>query len=254
MKYCIIHKQNEESIQIKQHLMEKIRLQYDEENPDYIVSIGGDGTILGIIQKYIKINPNLIIFGVHTGHLGFFTNYTKENLDILIDNINVGSFRLEKANLLSFRVDGGEEKYALNEVSILSSNRTLILDVYIDEEKLETYRGTGLCISTAHGSTAYNKSLHGSVVDTSLEILQLTEIAGINSNAFRTLTSPLILNASRIIHLYISAQSHISVTYDNQVMEIENIKNIDCYYSGKYVSFASNEKNDFVKRIRRTFV
>lgn len=253
-KYCILTKNDTKSFAIKKQIMEKIVLLYDEINPDYIITVGGDGTILGAIQQYYDVNPNIVIFGLHTGHLGFFANYTMEEFGLLIENVNEEKFIKETASLLNLQVDGRHIGYALNEVSILCPTRTLILDVLIDEEDFERFYGTGLCISTSHGSTAYNKSLHGSVVDTNLDVLQLTEIAGINSNAYRTLGDSLVLNKNRVIRLKNSDTMKVTLTYDNQILEVEDFKEIKCFYNEAKITFASYQQINFVKRIKRTFL
>lgn len=254
LRYCIITKNDNKALEIKKELIKRITLIYDENKPDYIITIGGDGTILGAIQQYIYENPKIIIFGLHLGHLGFFTNYMIEEIDDLISNINNQDFKIEHAPLLSFYIDSRFCGYALNEVSILCPTRTLKLDVYIDEEKLETYRGTGLCISTSYGSTAYNKSLHGSVVDTSLNVLQLTEIAGINSNAYRTLTSSLLLADDKTICLKTIEEGKITITYDNKVIEENEFNTFSCRLENNFISFAYNKHQSFLKRIKRTFI
>lgn len=54
--------------------------------------------------------------------------------------------------------------------------QTLDLEVMIDDEFFENYRGTGMCVCTQAGSTAYNRSLKGAVIDEGLNLLQLHEI------------------------------------------------------------------------------
>ena len=149
----------------------------NDENPDIVICVGGDGTILQASHKY----PKAIIFGLHTGHLGFFANYNPDNVDELINDVNNGTYQMSDVSLLSCKIEefNGNEltMNALNEITVISTSKTLILDVNIDDDYLETFRGTGLCVSTPSGSTAYNKSLHGAVVDHDLECMQLAEIA-----------------------------------------------------------------------------
>lgn len=131
--------------------------------------------------------------------------------------------------------------------------RTLILDVKIDDETLERFRGTGFCISTPFGSTAYNKSLHGAVVDPTLKAMQLTEIAGINSNAYRTLSSPLLLSSDRLIELRSEEAQTVFVTVDHESFEINAFEKIMIQYERKKVRMAYHYHPNFIKRIKRTF-
>ncbi len=54
--------------------------------PELVIAVGGDGTIIKASHQY----PNAVIFGVHTGHLGFYANYGVEDVEVLIDNIILG--------------------------------------------------------------------------------------------------------------------------------------------------------------------
>ncbi len=66
----------------------------------------------------------------------------------------------------------------------------MAIDVFIDDLHFETFRGDGIIVSTPTGSTGYNKSVHGAVVDPLLPCFQVSELASLNSNRYRTLGSP----------------------------------------------------------------
>lgn len=254
MKYCIINRTDKKTFQIVDYIKSKINLTYDVSNPDIIIAVGGDGTIIKAAHLY----PNAIIFGVHTGHLGFYAKYTTNEIEVLISDINNNEFNIEENDLLSCNIiDSKDEKKsfnALNEITILTPPRTLILDVYIDDEYFEKFRGTGLCISTPSGSTAYNKSLHGSIIDPLLNTIQLTEIAGINSNAYRTLSSPLVLSSKRRIKLDSLMPQDVFITVDNLSYNIKGFKNLEIYYANKHIKMAYHKKEGFLKRLNRTFL
>ena len=156
MSYAFVIRDDEKSREIKDFLESKIKLNKNEINPKIVIAVGGDGTILTAVHKY----PDAIIFGVHTGHLGFFANYDSDKLDILIDDINNNNYKVDYLDSLEASFsdsDGKNNAFAINEFTILSPGRTLRIDVYIDDEYFERFRGTGLAISTPFGSTAYNK-------------------------------------------------------------------------------------------------
>ena len=258
MKYCIVVRDNNESKEIHDKIIYRVKLEYDEKKPDYVIAIGGDGTIIKSGHKY----PDAIIFGIHTGHLGHYANYSIDDLDILIDNINNATFKVQNLDLLSaeFVTESGNivNDFALNEVTIVSPLRTLMLDVFIDDGYLERYRGTGLCISTPSGSTAYNKSLHGSVLDNRLKAMQLTEIAGINSTAYKTLGSPIVFSYDRRIKLEIVEEFEIAkdifITVDHISYSIKDLKSLYIFYDNKTLKMAYNEPEKFINRISRSFL
>lgn len=253
MSYCIINKDDDFSSDLCNNLKSGIKEEYSTINPNLVIAVGGDGTILQATHLY----PEAIIFGVHTGHLGFFANYGINDLDILIDNINNKSYKIDSLDMLSCDIYLDNKKlevFALNEITIVSPPRTLRLDVYIDDEFFERFRGTGMCISTPSGSTAYNKSLHGSVVDPSIKCMQLTEIAGINSIAYKTLASPLILGYDRKITLKALNLQEVFITVDHLFYKLTNFKSMDILYKNKTIKMAYNNHESFLKRINRSFI
>lgn len=256
MKYNIIISNSDLSVKLANYIKSKIKLEFDESNPDIIIAIGGDGTIIKASHKY----PKCILFGIHTGHLGFYANYFEEDVDLLIDDINNNNYNVYEYNMLKAEIvteDNTIKDYALNEVTIVSPLRTFIIDVFIDDSYLERYRGTGLCISTSSGSTAYNKSLHGSVLDPSICAMQLTEIASINSNAYRTLGSPLVLSKNRTISLKTIERDfgkEVFITVDHISYSINNLKSLNISYDNTIIKMAYHKSDDFLGRIRRTFL
>jgi len=255
MKYITVVKNDPESKKIEEKIKNSLELEYDPKDPDYVIAIGGDGTIIKASHRY----PNAILFGVHTGHLGFYANYTIDDVDELINDIKNNTYECHNIDLLSCELKTKNKTIllgnALNEITIITPLKTLTLDVFIDNEFFETFKGTGLCISTPFGSTAYNKSLNGAVIDTSLSAIQVTEIAAINSNAYRTLASPLVLSSNREIELKRKNYSEkMFVTIDHESKEIDNYVSIIIKLSDNKIKMACHNQEDHLKRIRRTFL
>ena len=96
MKYSIIISNSELSIKLYNYIKSKIKLEFDETNPDIVIAIGGDGTIIKASHKY----PKCILFGIHTGHLGFYANYFEEDVDLLINDINNNNYNVYEYNML----------------------------------------------------------------------------------------------------------------------------------------------------------
>ncbi len=252
MKYAIYSKKKDEiSLNLIDEIKHNIKLEYDEKNPDIVITVGGDGTFLRAVHNYIDNVDNIIFFGIKTGHLGFYSNYTKENIKDLYDRINNNTFEIEYHDLVKWEYDN-MEGYSLNEITILNPTATQIVDVYVDKEKFETVRGTGLCISTTNGSTAYNKSLGGPVVDPKLECIILSEIASINSNAYRSLDSSLVLSNNHKLELDFKNSAYL--TSDHLKFEVAPDGKVICYLSGKKVKSGTNKSTLFIDRIKKAFL
>ena len=163
----------------------------DDDNPEYVFSLGGDGTMLDAVHKYMHLDDVKFI-GINYGKLGFYTDFVKDDLDIA-DIVNNQNSKTEEFRLLELDVNGNKH-YALNEILVINPVRTQNIKVLVDDVELETFRGTGLVLSTPSGSTAYNKSLGGAILAPSIDGYQLTEMASINNRLYKTLSSSLVLS------------------------------------------------------------
>ena len=169
---------------------------YDEENPEYIFSIGGDGTFLKAVHHHLRSLKNIHFIGIHTGSLGFFADFRVENIEsvfqaILANSASYNSYRLVKAEII--QNNKKRNFYAVNEVRIENVHHTLVLDVFLNRDRLEISRGNGVLVATQLGSSGYNKSLGGAIINRDLPLLEYTKIAPIANTVYRPLVNPLII-------------------------------------------------------------
>lgn len=253
MKYGIVGSVKEKSnLETMLNFRGHIR---DDYNPQFVFSIGGDGTILRTIHKYIKIIDKIYIIGINFGKLGFYTDFDEGDLEKVVAMIESKNFHCNEYHLLEYLLKskiGYKKGYGLNEVAIINPIHTQIIDVYIDDLHFETFRGTGLIISTPTGSTAYNKSLGGSVIDPNIKAMQLTEIAPINNRVYKALSSPLVLSNDTIITLK-SDFANASFTYDGIYDDYKDVEEAIIRLSDIKVKFITGEKTNFWDRVKRSF-
>ena len=171
-----------------------------DHNAELLVCIGGDGTFFDAIHKFNY--PNVPIIGINTGHLGFFQDVLPEKLDAFINDYLNGNYKFQTLSLIRTRVKTKThafEHLSLNEITIRSTNfRSIHLNIFIDDKLVECYNGDGLVISTPTGSTAFNYSLRGSIVDPRLDLIQITPIAPMNSIAYKTLSSSIQIGRAHV--------------------------------------------------------
>lgn len=256
MSYAIVTKEDEKSYKIRDFLIDKIKDEYDETKPTKVITVGGDGTFLKAVHMFEKNIDNIVFFIYNTGHLGYFSNYDDDSLNALIEQVNSNEYKVSQYSMLDYKIntsDGITEGRALNEVTIINPTRTLMLDVFMDNVLLEHFRGTGVCISTPAGSTAYNKSLGGAVIDASLDAFQVTEIASINSKIFHTLSSPLVLSKCHEVEFKSEGNSTIWITVDSKSININNFNSIAITLSDKKISYAKNGIT-LIKRLIKNFI
>lgn len=168
---------------------------------DFALSIGGDGTFLRT-AAWIG-NKQIPIISVNTGHLGFLSTINIEEINTLPDLID--SFLIEPRTLLHVQcpnIRGWD--YALNEVAITKDETASIINVHtlINGIDLADYRADGLIIATPTGSTAYNLSVGGPIVQPSAPVIVLSPIAA-HSLSMR----PLVLDDNSEIQLHVQGRT-----------------------------------------------
>lgn len=257
MKYNIVSKDEESCKKLVERIKNDLDFELDEINPELVISVGGDGTTLSAVHKYIDKLDDITFVALNAGHLGFFSSFNKNEYEEFIAYVKAQKFKCEQFNLVEYTINtlsnDVTKGLALNEVTIVNPRRTLILDVVINNEYFEHYRGTGLCISTPTGSTGYNKSLHGAVIKPTLEVFQMTEIASINSNLYHTLSSPLILDKSDVIELTSEWNKELWITADSISLSFKDFRSLTLRLSDKKVKLASRN-NTFLDRIKKNFI
>lgn len=243
---------------MKTYLMD-FELIYDEDQPDIVISVGGDGTLLYAFHRYSSRLDKTAFVGVHTGHLGFYADWVPEEIEKLVIAIAKTPYQVVEYPLLEvmIRYIGGarEQRYlALNETTVKSVEGSLVMDLEIKGQLFETFRGDGLCISTPSGSTAYNKSVGGAIIHPSIEAIQVAEMASINNRVFRTVGSPLVLPNHHTCLLKPVNDVDFHITIDHLTLLHKDVKSIQCRVAQEKIRFARFRPFPFWKRVRDSFI
>lgn len=253
-RYAIVSKKDDVSRHLAALIKEELKeLTYDEEHPEIVISVGGDGTMIYSIHRYEHVLNDVSFVGIHTGTLGFFTDYLKDEYKQLVEDILTKQPEIFDRHLL--RISYNREIFhALNEMRIENSYRSQVIDMYVNDEHMETFRGNGLCVSTPSGSTALNKSLGGAVINPSLRLMQVTEIAGIHHNAYRSLGSPLILGEEDVVRFETDFNENAVLGIDTDIYELKDHDVIEARLSKRVAHFCNYRHISFVKRLRKSYL
>lgn len=262
MKFTVFTYDSEQNNLIKQEIEQKLIQQHfkiDHVNPDFVFTVGGDGTVLRAIHHYLDagILRSVKFVGIHTGTLGYYTDWLPSEIDELVEFFSTQKIESHCYPLLEAKlcVSGEtQSRYALNEFTILNATRTQQLDIKINDIYLESFRGTGVCISSPTGSTAYNKALGGAIVYPSLPVYQLTEIASINSNAYRTIGSPLIIPGEQRLILGSENWDNMTLTQDHLELDISELSAIEITLADISVQFVKRQTGLFWNRVKTHFL
>lgn len=229
-----------------------------DPNAELIICIGGDGSFLKTLHKFDF--PDIPFIGINTGHLGFFQELHPDDLDEFIFRYKQGRYEMQHLKTVKAEVTAGNNRYeykGLNEILIKGeSSRAIHLNISIGDSFIERFSGDGILVSTPAGSTAYNYSLSGSIVDPRLSLLQVTPIAPMNTTAYRSFTSSLILppDLSIRINPEYSGDKGLLIIPDGMEYRHEGPEEIFLEFSESIVKLLRFENYDFWSKVKSKFL
>lgn len=257
MRYAVIAKKDVYSYDVENKIKDRLQYEgweYNKKNPQLVICVGGDGTLLYAVHQYLSQLNDVKFLGIHTGTLGFFTDYTADELELCLSDIIHKSPRIFTSRLLEIQIDQGKEvKYALNEMRVENIVKSQHMDIYVDGEFFETCHGSGICLSTQAGSTAYNRSLGGAVIDSGISLMQLAEITPIQHSKQRSLGNPYIMMENRIITMKSDTFDTAYLCYDHLSMPLEYTSELLCKMSDKFVQFARYRDYSYLARLKNLY-
>ena len=252
IKPHILFDNNNLSIKIKNFIKKKLG-NYAISKSNLIVVIGGDGFMLGSLKKYHKYNKKF--YGINSGNYGFLMNkfstkYTIKNLSKSLRVVTISPLEMTvktKSNLV-------KKSIAINEVSILRQSKQAASLSILNNSKtiIKNLVSYGVLVSTPAGSTAYNLSVHGPILDIDSNKLAISPISPFRPRRWK---GKIVADKSKIIIKNLnSLKRPISAVADN--VEVRNATNISIKINKKikfnllYDSNRSLQKKIKIEQIR----
>ena len=172
---------------------------------DFLISMGGDGTILDAVTA-IR-DENVPIMGINLGRLGFLASIDKSMINKAIELISNDRYMLGARTMLFLESDHdlfGDMKFALNDFTILKRDTSsmITINTYINGAYLATYWADGIILSTPTGSTGYSLSCGGPIVFPDSENFVLTPVAPHNLNV-----RPLVISDDSIVSFEVKGRA-----------------------------------------------
>ena len=149
-------------------------------NADYVIVLGGDGTILQRASECAK--RRIPVLGINLGKIGFMTEIELDDMEAAIKKLLDGDFVIEKRMMMKAEIRKNNEVqfafHALNDVVVSKSTgeKLICMELSTDGEAVNRYTADGLIIATPTGSTGYSISAGGPVVDPRMRIFVATPI------------------------------------------------------------------------------
>lgn len=146
------------------------------KNSDFLVSIGGDGTLISVVRRSFAFKK--AVLGVNLGTLGFLTNIKPDELENFVLNLKNGDYRIDDRMMIEVTI-GLSSFVAFNDIVISKKGLTSMvhIDAKVDGKIFNRYYGDGLIISTPTGSSAYNLSCGGPILYPLTEAFIVTPIS-----------------------------------------------------------------------------
>lgn len=152
----------------------------DFKDATFVVSVGGDGTMLRCARTFSKME--LPIIGINLGRRGFLTEIQVREFKKLLPKLFKNRFNIDSRMMLDIEVKRNGKTLAktsaLNDIVIGKNGiaRIIRLNAFVSGRMMTSYAGDGLIISTPTGSTGHNLAANGPIIDPSLSIFVLTAI------------------------------------------------------------------------------
>ena len=173
---------------------------------DYVISMGGDGTLLKAASKVGA--RSVPIIGINMGRLGYLADVPATDIKEAIERLYSGDYVTENHSVIEATAMRGSLSgcpRALNDIAVLKQDNASMITIHarIDGKELITYQADGLIISTPTGSTAYSLSNGGPIIMPATDVLCLTPVAP-HSLSVR----PIVVPAKAEITLTVESRSH----------------------------------------------
>ncbi|MGI8893444.1 MAG: NAD kinase [Bacteroidia bacterium] len=217
---------------------------------DFLISIGGDGTLLDTIS--LVRDSKIPIIGINAGRMGFLASIPTEEIEYAIDCLAKGRYDLDHRTLLRLESNQGifgELNFALNELTIHKKETASMITIhtYLNGEYLNSYWADGLIIATPTGSTGYSLSCNGPIIFPQSENFVITPIAPHNLNV-----RPIIVSDKNVISLEVEGRSkNFMASLDSRSFTIDSSVQMAVRKENFYISLIRLHDQNFLSTLRQ---
>ena len=216
-----------------------------DETFDFVLAIGGDGTILESVKLIGKMS--IPVIGLNKGRLGFLANSNTDDINQILSNVKLSKFQISERTIIKGIVNGIEYN-ALNEISVSRKNTTslITIETKLNQQFLNTYWADGLIVSTPTGSTGYSLSCGGPIIMPESKNLVLTPIAPHNLNA-----RPLVIPDDKEISISIkSREDQYFISIDSDIISASINSEIVISKANQKLNMVEFDDNSFIKSLK----
>ncbi len=221
------------------------------EKADLIIVFGGDGTFLHTSLNFI--GTGIPLMGINLGRIGFLTEIETNELSETLDDIVNKNYTVESRNTLEVSIKRDDKvinnKYAINDVVInrAADGEMLKVNMHINNEFVNSYRGDGIIVSTPTGSTAYSFSAGGPIINPKVKAILITPLS-----PHAVHVKPMVISDNEVINIDVEGKKDkIYLTTDGRnSIKIENRDIIEIKSSEQEISLIKFPDRTFYTILR----
>lgn len=212
----------------------------------FIISVGGDGTILRLVHHHPEIDAPIL--GINMGSLGFMADIPINEIYPSLKNLLDGHYKVETRFVMDGRTKDNKD-FAVNEIVVHRARNPSLIDlaIFVDDRYLNTFSADGIIVSTPSGSTAYSLSAGGPILVPELNAFVITPICP------HTISNKpiVLLPESKIRIEYQSTHEPVEVTYDGfPISFIATGESVHIERSKRRFSLVSMPNHDYYFTLR----
>lgn len=219
----------------------------DPKEVSFMVSLGGDGTILSVAHRNSEITAPIV--GINMGNLGFMADITTEEIYPRLQDILDGNFAIQERLMIQ---GNSEDKdfFAINEIVIHRGKSPFLIELHlrVNGLYLNTFSADGLIISTPNGSTAYSLAAGGPILTPDLDAFVITPISP------HTISNrPIVIKGNTEIEIeFVTGHDQVEVNYDGFVHHtLSKGTNFCVSASKRKFRLVNFKKHDFFSTLRK---
>ncbi|MCR9286554.1 MAG: NAD kinase [Bacteroidetes bacterium] len=188
-------------------------------NYDFLITLGGDGTILGATT--LVRDSNVPILGINLGRLGFLASVSKNRIQEAIELLINGHYTLEERTTIYLESNNplfGEVKFALNDFTLLKRDTSSMITIhtFINGAYMNTYWADGIILATPTGSTGYSLSCGGPIIFPNSGNFVITPVAPHNLNV-----RPIVISDDSVVSFEVEGRAQdFLVTLDSRIEKV----------------------------------
>ena len=185
-KTCVIAREKKEEDPL---LLKRTHLSVIPEDTDLVIVLGGDGTMLQAARSIAYMDIPML--GVNLGTMGYLTEVDASDIDLALDKVLKGEYEIEDRMMLRGELEGKKD-YALNDIIVTRYQdiSTIGYNIYVNDQFLYSYFADGLIVSTPTGSTGYNMSAGGPIIEPLANMILITPVCPHTLNSRSIVFSP----------------------------------------------------------------